>query len=127
MVTCSRTWRRWSLARSVLTKLYALYPDAALVHGDCPDGDRQLAGIWRSLGGRDEPWPADWERYGNAAGPIRNAEVLCTRPDMLVAFVRDRSRGASGTVQLARSAGVRALPFDHDGDYGDGYDLVDDA
>jgi len=116
MVTCSRTWRRWSLARRVLTQVYALYPDAVLVHGDCPKGDRQLAGIWQSLGGRDEPWPADWDRYGDAAGPIRNAEVITTRPDMLLAFVHNRSRGASGTVQLARSAGVPVLPFDDDAD-----------
>lgn len=114
MVTCSRTWRRWSLARHVLTQLHDLYPDASLVHGDCPDGDRQLAGIWRSLGGRDEPWPADWARYGNAAGPIRNAKVLTTQPDVLVAFVRNGSRGASGTVRLARSAGVPVVVYDHD-------------
>lgn len=116
MVTCSRTWQRWSLARMALTRLRALYPDAVLVHGDCPKGDRQLAGIWRSLGGRDEPWPADWDRYDVAAGPIRNAEMVQTRPDMVVAFVRNHSRGASGAVRLARSAGIPVLPFDHDED-----------
>jgi len=49
--------------------------------------------------------PADWDRYGKSAGPIRNQLMLTmTQPDVVVAFP-----GGSGTdnmVQQAIGAGV---------------------
>jgi hypothetical protein len=110
LVTCSRTWRRWSQAREVLTSIHARYPGAVLVHGDCPDGDRQLAGIWRGLGGKDEPWPADWRTYGTGAGPIRNALMVESNPDLVVAFIRNQSAGATHCYELAVGAGLNVVP-----------------
>lgn len=62
LVTVSRTWTDISTMRDVLEKAYAAHPDAVLVHGDCPRGDRLAAKLWRDLGGTDEPWPANWSR-----------------------------------------------------------------
>lgn len=61
LATCSRTFGQWSAAREILSTVHALHPDALLRHGDCERGDRQIAGIWRDLGGKDDPMPADWE------------------------------------------------------------------
>lgn len=48
---------------------------------------------------------ADWKRYGPAAGPIRNAQMLDEgRPDLVVAFP-----GGSGTknmIKQARTSGI---------------------
>lgn len=60
LATCSRSFGEWSAARAILTKVRLLTPQAVLRHGDCERGDRQIAGIWRSLGGIDDPMPADW-------------------------------------------------------------------
>ena len=52
--------------------------------------------------------PANWERYRNAAGPIRNKEMLDKwRPHLVVAFP-----GAAGTTDMikqARSYGVEVI------------------
>lgn len=60
LATCSRSFSEWSAARELLATVHTLHPDALLRHGDCERGDRQIAGIWRDLGGKDDPVPADW-------------------------------------------------------------------
>jgi hypothetical protein len=60
LATCSRSFATWSAAREILSSVYRLHPDALLRHGDCERGDQQIAGIWKGLGGKDDPMPADW-------------------------------------------------------------------
>ena len=51
-------------------------------------------------------FPARWDLYGRAAGPIRNQEMLeigC--PDLVMAF--PGGRGTAGMVRLARMANVK--------------------
>jgi hypothetical protein len=60
LAACSRSFGEWSAARVILNRVHGQAPDAVLRHGDCEKGDRQIAGIWKSLGGIDDPWPADW-------------------------------------------------------------------
>lgn len=45
--------------------------------------------------------PADWDRYGNSAGPIRNAHMLkiIGLPDLVVAFP-----GQTGTADMVKKA-----------------------
>lgn len=55
-----------------------------------------------------EPYPAEWNKYGKAAGGIRNQQMLDEgRPDFVVAFP-----GGSGTadmVRRAKAAGVEVI------------------
>jgi hypothetical protein len=62
LATCSRSFSEWSAAREILAAVHAVHPNAVLRHGDCERGDRQIAGIWRGLGGVDDPMPADWSK-----------------------------------------------------------------
>jgi hypothetical protein len=50
---------------------------------------------------------ADWKRYGNAAGPIRNQRMLEWGPDLVVAFAG--GTGTAGMAALARAAGVPVI------------------
>lgn len=54
---------------------------------------------------------ADWKRYGPAAGPIRNSEMLRDhRPDAVIAF--PGGKGTADMVKIARDAGVKVWePF----------------
>lgn len=46
---------------------------------------------------------ADWNRYGTAAGPIRNEEMACNADaDALVAFWDGKSPGTKSMIQLAQ-------------------------
>jgi len=57
-----------------------------------------------------EPYPADWNKHGKAAGPIRNKQMLEEgKPDVVWAFVNkplEESRGTANMVKQARAAGV---------------------
>jgi hypothetical protein len=50
-------------------------------------------------------FPAQWDRYGEAAGPIRNAWMLeFGKPDLVVAF--PGGRGTADMISKARKAGI---------------------
>ncbi|MEV8610231.1 hypothetical protein AB0383_20280 [Amycolatopsis sp. NPDC051373] len=107
LVTISRDWRRWGSVRATMKALWSEFPGAVLVHGDNPLCDRKVATLWKALGGTEEAWPADWATEGRAAGPRRNRRMVESNPDVVVAFVRNGSAGASGTVAMAVAAGLR--------------------
>lgn len=82
---------------------FHLLPDSdelvTVLHGACStfnvhDGVRVQVSVdmlvdfaARSIGHVVEQWPADWDRYGAAAGPIRNAKMIAEgRPDCGLAF-----------------------------------------
>lgn len=114
LLTISRRWKRWSEVRRVLGEIHDKYPDAVLVHGDCPDGDRQVAGIWRGLGGVDEPHPADWQAFGRAAGFRRNADMVESGVSMCVAFIVNKSNGATHCANLADGAGIPTVRYTYE-------------
>lgn len=121
LVTCSRTWSEWSTVRRVLTEIYAYHPDAVLHHGDAPKGDRQVASMWLALGGAVQSHPADWKKHGRAAGFRRNAEMVelvGSGPHVIVAFIRNHSKGARHTYDLACGAGLNCLLYEHNDEEG---------
>lgn len=88
-----------------------------LVHGDCPTGIDHLA---RSIGEdpnwptiSHEPHPADWDHYGRAAGPIRNAHMVKLDIDFCLAFpaIPSTTRGTTGCMELADKAGIPVHPY----------------
>lgn len=55
--------------------------------------------------------PADWNRHGRSAGPLRNRKMLeMVRPDMVVAF--PGGNGTADMVKAAREAGVGVMEID---------------
>lgn len=49
-------------------------------------------------------FPAQWDLYGKAAGPIRNYE-MAQAADFLVAFWDDKSRGTKNMIESMRRLG----------------------
>lgn len=112
LVTCSRGWRLWGVAWLALADAHDRHPDAVLLHGDEPRGDRRLAALWRDLGGEDEAMPAAWEVNRRGAGVIRNRLMVARRPVECLAFIRARSPGATDCAAQAADAGVPTLRFE---------------
>lgn len=77
-------------------------------HGDCPYGGVDLhAENWAKA--REQLWdprPADWDTYGKAAGPIRNAEMIALGADLCIGFPGPRSRGTWDCLEKATNAGI---------------------
>lgn len=49
--------------------------------------------------------PANWEKYGRAAGPKRNAE-MAEMIDALIAFWDGKSRGTKNMIETAEKKGL---------------------
>lgn len=97
-VEMEKVWRRFG------------YP-AVIIHGDARGADR-LAEEWAIRHGVPvKAYPADWERDGRAAGPIRNQRMLDEgKPDLVVAF--PGGAGTADLVRRAKAAGVEVLAVD---------------
>lgn len=122
LVTGSRTWEDertiWhAIASAVLDNASAAAP-VVLVHGACPRGADAHAAAWAALAAADsrrpvavEAHPADWDQHGKAAGFRRNAEMVRLGADICLAFIKDGSRGATHTADLAQKAGIPVRRF----------------
>jgi hypothetical protein len=107
LVTGGRSFSNRSLLFATLDRLHADHAFTTLIHGGASGADR-LAGEWAvSRGIPVEVYPADWQKYGRAAGPIRNQRMIAERPAMVVAF--PGGRGTADMVRRVRQAGVELI------------------
>lgn len=68
--------REWLDQTPVSNRLKLLPPDTIIVHGACKGADNIAGYVAELLGFEVRRYPADWERYGKGAGPIRNQQML---------------------------------------------------
>jgi hypothetical protein len=107
LVCGGRRFRERSWLRDVLAGLHRQSPITLLINGNAPGADA-LALEWAAEEGVPTSMhAAAWDRYGAAAGPRRNAQMLLARPDIVVAF--PGGRGTADMVRRARAAGVRVI------------------
>src|SRR6266704_483669 len=91
--------------KKVVKALTGLHKDTVLVHGNCKGVDRLAADIWSHWEGRVEPHLADWKKHGNAAGPIRNQEMVDAGAKFVIAF--PGGKGTADCVERAEKAGIQ--------------------
>jgi hypothetical protein len=130
LVTGSRDWAARTVVRKALDDIGFQhgFDGLIVVHGACRDRDGNLLGADRwadewadhnwDLGVRKERYPADWDRHGRHAGPVRNHHMVSLGADECLAFLgpctRRRCRepkphdshGAAGCADLAEKAGI---------------------
>ena len=59
-----------------------------------------------------EEYPADWDKYGKAAGIIRNKQMLEKgKPDLVIAF--PGGKGTHNMVELAKKEGIPVKEFEY--------------
>lgn len=110
IVTGSRDWQDWRVVWDALTDLRLQKP-LVVVHGGCPTGADRFADDWcKQTWTVKQVIKADWS-LGRRAGPIRNREMVDLGADICLAFIRNGSRGASGTARLAEAAGIKTVRY----------------
>ena len=109
MLVCGgRNFNDTLLLYKRLDTLHKANPIDVIIEGDARGADR-MAGYWaRKNRITNLKFPADWERYGKAAGFIRNRQMLEeAKPDLVVAF--PGGNGTANMVKIAKDAGVDVI------------------
>ncbi len=101
--------RAWQDRAAIEREIRALPEGAVIVHGAHWAGADAIADdVAQQLGLPVERHPADWNRFGRAAGPRRNEQMAAAGADFCIAF---RSSGRSdGTDDMITRARAHNIP-----------------
>jgi hypothetical protein len=105
--------REWS-DRETMWKVLAarLAPGDILIEGEARGADKMARQIAEELGIKVEKYPADWNAYGKAAGPIRNQQMIDEgKPQMAIAFHNNlwKGKGTKDMVTRLKKHNIRCL------------------
>lgn len=112
VIVCgSRNWEDRKAIRDKIAALVESYGKGIMiVHGGARGADRIAGQEAEKAGLRVEEHPARWDRYGRAAGPIRNREMAEADVDLCVAFLQDTpdapSSGTRNMIEQAQKVGI---------------------
>lgn len=101
--------RNWNNFKVIEDFIITLPTGTIIVEGDCRGADKISGYLGRQHGYHVIAVSAKWEKYGNAAGPIRNQQMLSTyKPELVVAFHNDieHSKGTKDMVERAKKVGI---------------------
>ena len=91
-----------------------------IVHGACYGVDLTADRVARELGFNVTAFPADWKKYGRAAGPIRNKQMLnyiCERTNGIdlrlsgVYLFHQQIESSKGTKNMMDQSKAKGVPF----------------
>ena len=109
VIVCGgRTYANEAEVARRLGAFHARHGIECIIHGGSRGLDR-LASRWGERNGiPTRAYLAEWDRYGDAAGPIRNrAMLLQESPDAVIAF--PGFKGTADMIRQARLAGVQVF------------------
>jgi hypothetical protein len=108
----SRDWTDHKLIRAFLKTLQKENKELIVIEGEARGADTIAREEAESLGIAVEKYPARWDLYGRAAGPLRNLEMLEKgKPDLIVAFHDDfiHSKGTKDMVTHGMKREIRCI------------------
>lgn len=119
LVTGSREWTDGEAIEEALVGVAAstspLGPfhtgHVTVVHGGARGADTLAHLAARRLGMQTEVHRPDWS-VGARGGIERNIKMIRTKPDVCLAFILDKSTGATHCASAAEKAGIRTIRFE---------------
>ncbi len=108
LLTGSRDWTENTLIFQRFLELREEHGDKLIVvHGDARGADTAADHIARDLGITRIKYPANWVRWSNAAGPMRNGFMLDdAKPDIVIACPLSDSKGTKDMISVAERANI---------------------
>lgn len=79
--------------------------EIVIISGHASGADSLGERYAQERGYKIETYPADWKKYGRAAGPIRN-EQMANIANALIAFWDGKSKGTKSMINLAKKKGL---------------------
>lgn len=103
--------RNWTNERVIKDFIEKLPDDVIIIHGNCRGADLIAGKYSLNRGLTVITYPADWERYGKSAGPIRNKEMLDEEPHLVIAFHNniEKSKGTKNMIEQAKKANINVF------------------
>lgn len=111
LICGDRNWSDGNVIREVIEK----FKPELIIEGEARGADTLARLSANTLGIETLKFPADWEKYGRAAGPIRNSQMLKEgNPDVVVGFHYkvDESKGTRDMLTRAKKSGKPTFIFD---------------
>ena len=107
--------RNWNDPAAIQRELVARRESiSCVIHGAARGADSMAGEIAKGLGLVVAAYPAQWDKYGRAAGYIRNRQMLVEgKPDSVFAFHEriSTSKGTKHMMEIAAAAGVPVILF----------------
>ena len=102
--------RNWTDEGAIFKRLHRLPFDTVIIVGGARGADILAERAARTMNRTGQKqfdirvFPAQWETYGRAAGPIRNSQMLDEKPHLVIAFHSnvEVSKGTKNCVLEAR-------------------------
>ena len=104
LVCGDRNWNDWKYLEAALDIINDATPISVIIEGEAKGADSFARNWAESRNIPVEKYPAEWKRWGHAAGPIRNKQMIEEgKPDQVIAFHSDitNSKGTKNMVELA--------------------------
>ena len=120
MIVCGgRDFADYEFFQNCMDRLLTYYEEIRLVSGHASGADLFAEKYAKERGIEIEIFPAEWKKYGRAAGPIRNRAMLAYAKEAIpevAAFWDGKSRGTSNMLKQAEAAGAKTHIFRYDND-----------
>ena len=98
MITGDRNYKNEVVAEAGIKLIASCYEikGTSFAHGECRGADKLVGGFAEKYGFEVKKFPAEWDKYGRAAGPIRNKEMVDLLPNVVMIF-HDNLKESVGT------------------------------
>ena len=103
IIAGTRTFTNYKKLCKVCDHLLQDQTNIEIVSGTCRGTDKLGEQYAKERGCKLTQFPADWNKYGKAAGPKRNQQ-MANYADVLIAFWDGKSRGTKNMIDLAKNA-----------------------
>jgi hypothetical protein len=97
---CFSGSRQYRNLKVIAQHIMKLDRGTIVVHGGARGVDTEVERMATQLGFMTEIWKPDWDKYGRAAGPKRNQDMIATC-DKLIAFWDGNSPGTRSAITFA--------------------------
>lgn len=106
IIAGSRTFDNYKMLRTLCDIVLSRKDQVEVVGGGAKGADELGRRYAKERGYKFTLFPADWDKHGKKAGPIRNGE-MAEYADGLILFWDGKSRGSKNMLEQARKKGLK--------------------